>query len=108
LKAFAVVGIGIKFEGVGNKEKGVVVKSDNPDFVVNPGQVVVEIDPHYFRPSEVDYLIGDASKAKEKLGWSPRYTLDALIREMVEADLENFRRDVHLAQGGYHVPRSKE
>jgi len=108
LKAFAAAGIEIKFEGTGNKEKGVVVKSGNPDFVVKPGQVVVEIDPNYFRPSEVDYLIGDASKAKEKLGWSPRYTLDALIREMVEADLQNFRRDVHLAQGGYHVPRSKE
>ncbi len=107
-QAFAVAGIEVAFQGKGNQEKGVVVKSENAEFDLKPGQVVVEIDPRYFRPTEVDLLIGDASKAKAKLGWSPRHTLDSLVREMVEADLDLFRRDVHLKQGGYKVLRRTE
>ena len=106
--AFAAAGIEISFDGKGEKEKGVVVKCSVPEFDLKPGQVIVEVDPKYFRPTEVDLLIGDPSKAKAKLGWSPRYTLEALVNEMVAADLDVFRRDLHLKQGGYNVLRRME
>lgn len=106
--AFASAGIEIAFQGNGEKERGVVVKNSNSEFVVKAGQVVVEVDPRYFRPTEVDLLIGDASKAKAKLGWEPRYTLEEMVKEMVASDLEIFRGDVHLKKGGYSVPRRTE
>ena len=106
--AFAAAGIEIAFKGTGNNEQGVVVKNLNPEFDVKPGQVAVEIDPRYFRPTEVDLLIGDASKAKAKLGWQPKYTLEEMVNEMVASDLDIFRRDVHLKQGGYQVLRRTE
>ncbi len=108
IMAFAAAGIEISFEGKGEKERGVVVKNSQAEFKLKPGQVVVEIDPRYFRPTEVDLLIGDAAKAKAKLGWSPRYTLEELVKEMVASDLDVFRRDIHLKQGGYTVMRRSE
>lgn len=108
IMAFAAAGIQVAFRGTGDREQGVVVKNDHPEYEIKPGQVVVEVDPRYFRPTEVDLLIGDASKAKAMLGWSPTYTLEAMVREMVEADLDVFRREVHLKQGGYDVLRRKE
>lgn len=89
--AFKAAGITIQFQGKGKNETGVVVKSSNPDVKAKPGTVVVQVDPNYFRPSEVDYLIGDASKARKKLGWKPTYTLETMVDEMVKADLEIFR-----------------
>ncbi len=106
--AFAAAGIQITFQGTGEREQGVVMKSSNPEFDVKPGQVVVEVDPRYFRPTEVDLLIGDASKAKAKFGWQPKFTLADMINEMVASDLDIFRRDVHLKQGGYKVLRRTE
>ena len=106
--AFAAAGIQVAFRGEGVHEQGVVVSCDTPDVELKPGQVVVEVDPRYFRPTEVDLLIGDAAKAKAKLGWSPRYTLEALIQEMVASDLDIFRRDIHLKKGGYTVLRRME
>ncbi len=106
--AFAAAGITVAFQGSGEQEKGVVVKNSSSDVDIKPGQVVVEVDPRYFRPTEVDLLIGDASKAKAKLGWEPRYTLEEMVKEMVASDLEVFRRDVHLKQGGYKVLRGTE
>jgi GDPmannose 4,6-dehydratase len=79
--AFAEAGIQLRFEGEGVDEKGIETTT---------GRVLVEIDPMYFRPTEVDLLIGDATKAKEKLGWMPTYTLDALVKEMVREDLKIF------------------
>jgi GDPmannose 4,6-dehydratase len=79
-KAFACVGIDIAWEGKGSEEKGV----DKAN-----GKILIEVDPYYFRPSEVSLLLGDASKAKEKLGWSPKYDFNTLIEEMVEHDLNN-------------------
>lgn len=106
--AFAAAGIEVAFKGSGDKEQGIVVRGNNPEADVKPGQVVVEVDPRYFRPTEVDLLIGDATKAKTKLGWSPTHTLESMVNEMVAADLEVFRRDLHLKQGGYDVLRRME
>ena len=106
--AFAAAGIEVAFKGSGDKEQGIVVRGNNPEADVKPGQVVVEVDPRYFRPTEVDLLIGDATKAKTKLGWSPTHTLESMVNEMVVADLEVFRRDLHLKQGGYDVLRRME
>jgi len=98
--AFAEVGITIEFAGTGLEEKGYVVFCENDDFQIPVGRDVVAIDPVYFRPTEVDLLIGDSRKAREKLGWQPTYDLRSLVREMVEADLAAFRRTgvVHLEQ----------
>lgn len=92
--AFAEVGIEIKWQGKGVDEKGIDAKS---------GKARIEIDPKYFRPAEVDLLIGDYSKAKEKLGWEPKHTLEQLVKEMIASDLEIFRKDKYLMDGGHKV-----
>lgn len=97
--AFAEVGINIKWEGKAENEKG--INSAN-------GKVVVEIDPKYYRPAEVDLLVGDATKAKEKLGWVPKYTVQELCKEMVLSDLELFKRDKYLLEGGHKILNYKE
>jgi GDPmannose 4,6-dehydratase len=101
-KAFGSLGIGIQFKGKGLKEVGTVVKA-NPEFSPKNGDVVVRIDPAYFRPTEVELLLGDSRKAKRKLKWKPRYTLNSLIKEMVESDLQLFRRDHYLKEGGHKI-----
>jgi GDPmannose 4,6-dehydratase len=99
--AFAELGIALDFQGEAKAEKGIVAKCENPEFQLEPGQEVIAIDPNYFRPTEVDLLIGDASKAKEKLGWEPEYTLQDLVAEMVASDLEQMQKELHLKKGGY-------
>jgi len=94
--AFREVGVELNFEGEGVDEKGIVVSSSNPEYAFKIGQVVVQIDPAYFRPTEVDLLIGDNTKAKTKLGWTPKYTLDMLVKEMMEADLAIFQKEKYL------------
>jgi GDPmannose 4,6-dehydratase len=89
--AFAEAGIEIAFEGEGDAEKGLVVNCLNEKYVLPKGKEVVAVDPNYFRPTEVDLLIGDASKAKEKLGWKPIYSLQEMIKEMVVSDLETYK-----------------
>jgi GDPmannose 4,6-dehydratase len=89
--AFAVVGIEIAFTGAGIEEAGIVIASHNAEFNLPTGKKVVAVDPAYFRPTEVDLLIGDATKARERLGWKPKYNLDMLVREMVNSDLAMFR-----------------
>lgn len=84
------IGITIKFEGEGLSEKGIVEKCDNPEWKVETGQEIINVNPYYFRPTEVDLLIGDATKAKEKLGWAPKYSLEQMIKEMLENDLKMF------------------
>jgi GDPmannose 4,6-dehydratase len=101
--AFAEVGIELAFEGEGAEEKARVVSCTSPDFNVTVGQVVVEVDPAYFRPTEVELLIGDPTKSKEKLGWVPQYDLPALVKDMMQADVELFRRDAYLLKGGHKV-----
>src|SRR5215475_4046516 len=89
--AFNEIGVELEFKGKDDKEVGVVVASNNPDFPVQVGKKVVVVDPKYYRPTEVDLLIGDASKARKKLGWEPKYDLPMLVKEMVHADVEIFR-----------------
>jgi len=94
--AFREVGVELNFEGEGVDERGIVASSSNPEYAFKIGQVVVQIDPAYFRPTEVDLLIGDNTKAKTKLGWTPKYTLDMLVKEMMEADLAIFKKEKYL------------
>jgi len=94
--AFREVGVELNFEGEGVDERGIVASSSNPEYEFKIGQVVVQIDPAYFRPTEVDLLIGDNTKAKTKLGWTPKYTLDMLVKEMMEADLAIFKKEKYL------------
>lgn len=108
IKTFEQLGITIQFSGVGLNEKARVIKSINPEFPVKEGQEVVKIDQKYFRPTEVELLIGDPTKAKTKLGWKPKYDLNSLIKEMVMSDLELFKRDHYLKEGGHKIFRYHE
>ena len=101
-QAFAEAGIEVGFRGEHEAEEGYIIKCHGP-YMVEEGKVVVKVDPRYYRPTEVDLLIGDASKAKEKLGWEPKYTLAELIKEMVASDLEIFKKDKHLIESGFTV-----
>jgi GDPmannose 4,6-dehydratase len=107
-KSFAEAGIEVAFSGKDEKEKGIVVKSTNPAYPVETGKEVVVIDPRYYRPTEVDLLIGDASKAQKQLGWKPKYNLDMLVKEMVAADLELFKREKLLQDSGYSIKNQFE
>jgi GDPmannose 4,6-dehydratase len=88
--AFNEVGVELEFRGEGINEKAVVAQVNNPNYKFHLGQEVVNIDPAYFRPTEVDLLIGDPSKAKNKLGWTPKYSLQQMVTEMVASDLKIF------------------
>src|SRR6187455_109614 len=99
---FKELGAELEFKGKGKDEKG-FIKSCDDSFNLKPGQEVVAVDTNYFRPTEVDLLIGDATKAKEKLGWQPKYTLQEMVKEMVAYDLELFRKHKTLLEAGFHV-----
>ena len=101
----AEIGIEIDWQGQGEAEQGLVRKAP-ADSAVKPGQVIVAVDARYFRPAEVDTLMGDASKAKAKLGWAPKTTFAQLVTEMMAADLQSARRDAFVAQGGFGAPRA--
>jgi len=92
--AFSEVGKKLRWEGNGVDEKGIDIET---------GDVLVEVDPKYFRPTEVDLLIGDPSKAKEELGWEHKYDLEALVKDMVQSDIELFKKDQYLKEGGYTI-----
>ena len=106
--SFSEVGIDLEFKGEDEKEKG-IVKAINKNLQkkldinsnLKTGDVVVQVDKKYFRPTEVDLLIGDASKAKNKLGWKPKYDLAAMVKEMVASDLHLMKRDKYLNSGGF-------
>jgi GDPmannose 4,6-dehydratase len=108
-KAAARLGITLRFQGSGVDEQGVVesVKGDAAP-AVRPGDVIVAVDPRYFRPTEVETLLGNPAKAREKLGWVPEITLDQMIEEMVAHDLEEARRHALLKTHGYDVRVSRE
>ena len=101
--AFEEVGIEIEFRGEGIHEKGVVVKCNHPDYQIKTGEEVVNVDPRYFRPTEVELLIGDPSKIKKELGWEPEYDLKGLVSDMIKSDLVLVQRDRYLKEGGYTV-----
>lgn len=100
---FAELGIDVEFKGEGAEEQGYVVRCHNPEFNLPVGKVIIKVDRNYFRPTEVDILIGDSSKAKQKLGWTPRYDLRALVKDMIWADVKLFRRDEYLLRGGHNI-----
>lgn len=108
-KSAAELGITMRFEGKGVEEHGIVAAvSGDKAPGVKVGDVIVRIDPRYFRPAEVETLLGDPTKAKNDLGWVPQITLDEMVQEMVASDLEFARRHALLKQHGFAVPVSKE
>ncbi len=109
--AFAELGIEIEFSGKGEQEKGVIIDVDEERLaelkidksVIKFGQTVVKVDPAYYRPTEVDLLIGDPTKANTKLGWTPKYDLQMLVTDMVQSDLHLMRKEEYLKQGGFET-----
>ncbi|WP_154856951.1 GDP-mannose 4,6-dehydratase [Cyclobacterium xiamenense] len=115
--AFEEVGFTLSFEGEGIDEKGILADIDKEKafdilgtshFKVKKGDVLVKVDPAYFRPTEVDLLIGDPTKAMTKLGWKPKYDLKMLVEDMVLSDVNLFKRDIHLLKGGHKVLNQAE
>ena len=119
--AFDEVGFQLRFEGEGVDEIGVLESIDQEKYTklvghslpkdfqqTQLGTVLVRVDPAYFRPTEVDLLIGDPSKSKNKLGWKPKYDLPMLVEEMVAADVELFQKDIHLVKGGHKILNQAE
>lgn len=117
--AFEEIGIKLRFEGEGLNEIGIIDSIDNVLFTSRTGKTpidvnclegkeVLAIDPRYFRPTEVDLLMGDPSKAQEKLNWKPKYDLPALVKEMVLADIDLFKRDLQLKEHGYTILKQEE
>jgi GDPmannose 4,6-dehydratase len=100
--AFAEIGVELAFRGTAENEEGyVVANTGNHD--VQLGRVVVKVDPRYYRPTEVDLLIGDASKAYEKLGWKPKYTLAEMVTEMIASDIQIFSKEKFLKDNGFET-----
>jgi len=106
--AFAEVGIVVAFKGIGAEEKGYVVSCNNSLYQLAEGTEVVAVDPKYFRPTEVDLLIGDPTKSNVKLGWKPKYDLAMLVKEMVEADVSYFTKEKLLKDSGYSIKNQYE
>ena len=104
--AFRATGVELEFRGEGIHETAVVTSSESPG--VQPGQEVIAIDPRYFRPAEVDLLIGDPAKAKAKLGWEAKHSLSELVHDMVQSDLKLFRREEYLKNGGFTIRNQYE
>lgn len=102
-QAFAEVGVEIEFKGKEDNEVGIVKAATNPEFQVTIGKEVVAVDPRYYRPTEVDLLIGDPTKSNTQLGWKPKYDLSMLIQEMVASDVELFKREKLLKESGFRI-----
>lgn len=102
-KSFAFLGIELEFSGSGKEEVGKVKNCSKKEYQIPTGTVVVRVDEKYFRPTEVELLLGDPSKAHQKLGWKPKHDLDSLITDMMQSDVELFRRDKYLRDGGHKV-----
>ena len=100
--SFKEVGIELAFKGSGVNEKAFVVSCNNKQFQLELGKEVLSVDPSYFRPTEVDLLIGDPTKAKEKLGWVAEHDLSSLINDMMQSDVKLMQKQKYLEKGGYH------
>lgn len=109
--AFSEIGVEIEFSGKNESEKGVIIDRDEevlnrlniPVENIKLGQTVVKVDPAYYRPTEVELLIGDSSKAQEKLGWKPKFTLPMLVKDMMDSDLQLMRKEEYLRKGGFYT-----
>jgi GDPmannose 4,6-dehydratase len=106
--AFREIGVELEFRGKNEKEVGIVAESTNPDYLLEVGREVVAVDPRYYRPTEVELLIGDPTKSQTKLGWKPQYDLPMLVKEMVESDLELFRKERLLQDSGFQIKNQFE
>lgn len=106
--AFKEVGIELDFEGEGVNEKAYVKACNKEEFQLEIGKEVLSIDPTYFRPTEVDLLIGDPTKAKEKLGWVPEYDLEGLVKDMMASDVKLMKKDVDLLKAGHQILKQIE
>jgi GDPmannose 4,6-dehydratase len=101
--AFGEVGIELDFKGTGADEKAYIKACHNPEYQLKKGKEILAIDPRYFRPTEVELLIGDPTKAKTVLGWEPEYDLAALVKDMVTSDIKLMKKDQYLKTGGYQT-----
>ncbi len=101
--AFHEVGIELDFKGKGKEERGTIKSCLNPKYQLEIGKEVLSVDPKYFRPTEVELLIGDPTKANTKLGWIPEYDLQDLVKEMMQSDVKLMQKDQYLHNGGYDV-----
>ena len=99
--AFNEVGIELEFKGTGDQEKAFVSRCSNDEFQLEIGKEVLSIDPNYYRPTEVDFLVGDPTKAKEKLGWVAEHDLASLVKDMMNSDINLMKKDQYLKTGGY-------
>ena len=101
--AFGHIGVELEFSGIGIEEVAKVKTCSNPNYQLEIGKEVLSIDEKYFRPTEVDILVGDATKAKEKLGWEPHITLEELVEDMMTSDIKIFKKDKYLKDGGFNT-----
>ncbi len=109
--SFAELGITVEFSGKDANERGVIIDVDQEmvaklgldDTNLKPGTIVVQVDEKYFRPTEVDLLLGDPTKANTKLGWTPKYDLQALVKDMIQSDFNLMKKDEYLKQGGFQT-----
>jgi GDPmannose 4,6-dehydratase len=106
--AFEEVGIELEFKGEGQDEKAYVRACNHKDFQVKIGKEVLSVDPSYFRPTEVDLLIGDSSKAKNKLGWVPEHDLASLVKDMMKSDVLLMKKDIDLLKAGHKILKQSE
>lgn len=107
IMAFNEVGIQLEFRGKGPKEVGVVATCKNANYQLEKGKIVVKVDTTYYRPTEVDLLVGDATKCKQVLNWQPKYDLKALIKDMMKNDINLFTKEAYLNDGGYQSHRTE-
>ena len=103
IMAFGEIGVELEFQGESLDEKAFVKYCSNPDYQIEIGKEVLSIDPRYFRPAEVELLVGDSTKARKKLGWEPEYDLKDLVKEMMESDLQLMRKEKYLNEVGYRT-----
>ena len=106
--SFDKIGVELEFVGEEENEIGKVKSCNNPEYQLPIGKEIVNVDKQYYRPTEVELLIGDASKAQQKLGWKPKYDVQTLCAEMVASDLDLFKKDQYLKQGGYKIKQEFE
>jgi GDPmannose 4,6-dehydratase len=106
--AFKQVGISLEFKGIGVDEKAYVTACSKQEFQLAIGKEVLSVDPTYFRPTEVDLLIGDPSKAKNKLGWVPEHDLTSLVKDMMQSDVDLMKKDVILLKAGHEILKQAE
>jgi GDPmannose 4,6-dehydratase len=102
-KCFSHIGVELDFIGKAANEKGYIKTCNNPGYQLEIGKEVIVVDEKYYRPTEVELLIGDATKAREKLGWIPEYDLDALIEDMMSSDIKLMKKQQYLQDGGYRI-----